>query len=194
MQYFCNLEKCFRCIITRCLRRDDALKALFFHYTPLGGATPLCGVVHFGENGAYVLLVSILFSSGENGTFLLCFVSVPPTPSAAARRRASVVLECRISLFTGNAAVRRCPFEKRLTQRRIPRTACAHSGASCPGRVSGTRTRFSPAGLRRVAAQPGGGGCRERKAGFMIKRACLGNNRQLYFHICKIYREGGNAA
>jgi len=42
--------------------------------------------------------------------FLLYFSSVSPTPYAAQRRRASVVLECRISLFTGNAAVRRRPF------------------------------------------------------------------------------------
>ena len=47
------------------------------------------------------------------------------------------------------------------------------------------------AGRGRIGGGPGGRGCHERKAGFMIKRACLGNNRQLYFHICKIYREGG---
>ena len=46
-----------------------------------------------------------------------------------------------------------------------------------------------PAGLRRAAAQPGGGGCHERKAVFMIKRVCLGNNRQLYFYVQNIQRE-----
>ena len=43
--------------------------------------------------------------------------------------------------------------------------------------------------LRRAAAQPGGGGCHERKAVFMIKRVCLGNNRQLYFYVQNIQRE-----
>ena len=47
---------------------------------------------------------------------------------------------------------------------------------------------------RRTAPRSGAvrrGRCREWKAGFMIKRVCLGNNRQLYSHICKICREGG---
>ena len=48
--------------------------------------------------------------AGEMGVLLLYFPSVPPTPYAAARRRASVVLGRRISLFTGNAAMRRCPY------------------------------------------------------------------------------------
>lgn len=51
---------------------------------------------------------------------------IPRTTCAAARRRASVVLECRISLFTGNAAVRRCPFgRKRVGAKISPRTTCA---------------------------------------------------------------------
>ena len=67
--------------------------------------------------------------------FLLYFSSVSPTPYAAQRRRASVVLECRISLFTGNAAVRRCPFGRK------------RGGAKMP-----------PDGLRRYAAQAVRGG------------------------------------
>ena len=72
-RYFCNLEKCFRRIITRCLRRDDALKALFFHYTPSEGRRRCAASSILGENGAYVLSVSSLFSSGENGSFSIIF-------------------------------------------------------------------------------------------------------------------------
>ena len=90
-RYFCNLEKCFRRIITRCLRRDDALKALFFHYTPSEGrrrtaASPLLGKM---EHASYRFRVCS--QVGEMGVFLLYFSYFSPTPYAAQRRRASVV-------------------------------------------------------------------------------------------------------
>lgn len=116
-----------------------------FRCTPQAYAEPahFCGVVHFGENGACVLSVSILFSSGENGTFLLCFASVPPKPCAAQRRRASLVLECRISLFTGNAAVRRCPFgRKRVGAKISPRTACAAMRRKPSGGIMRVKNEF----------------------------------------------------
>ena len=46
-----------------------------FRCTPQAYAEPAhsCGVVYFGANGAYVLSVSILFSSGENRTVFVMF-------------------------------------------------------------------------------------------------------------------------
>ena len=56
---------------------------------------------------------------GKMGVFLLYFSYFSPTPYAAARRRASVVL-CRGNLITGNAAQRRCPYGEKADAKRWP--------------------------------------------------------------------------
>ena len=152
-RYFCNIEKCFQCIITRCLRRDDALKALFFHYTsPRRGrrrtaASPLLGKM---EHASY----RFRFCSqvGKMGVFLLYFSYFSPTPYAAARRRASVVLRRRGNLITGNAAMRRCPFGG---ERVGAKTAFWMARALCfvVRLKNGWRKDIPPDGLRRIAAQ-----------------------------------------
>ena len=143
------------------------------------------------------------------GVLLLYFSYFSPTPCAAQRRRASVVLRRRGNLITGTAAMRRCPFGgERVGAKTAFWMACAlcfvvrlkngwrkdafperlapHSGASRSGRVSEKRRVSLP---RRAAPLRGGEGCHEWKADFMIKRVCLGNNRQLYFYVQNIQRE-----
>ena len=154
---------------------------------------------------------------GKMGVLLLCFSYFLPTPYAAARRRASVVLGRRISLFMSNAAQRRCPYGEMAGGAKsafwmacalcfvvrlkngwrkdaFPERLAPLCGASRSGRVSEKRRVSLP---RRTAPLRGAvrrGRLSRMEGWLLIKRVCLGNNRQLYSHICKICREGGNAA
>ena len=89
---------------------------------------------------------------GKMGVFLLYFSYFSPTPYAAARRRASVVLRRRGNLITGNAAMRRCPFGG---ERVGAKTAFWMARALCfvVRLKNGWRKDIPPDGLRRIAAQ-----------------------------------------
>ena len=100
---------------------------------------------------------------------------IPRTTCAAARRRASVVLECRISLFTGNAAVRRCPFGRKRVGAKIspPNDLRRIAAQVVRGGVSGTRTRFLPP---RTAPLRGA----VRRGRLSRKEGCLYDKKSLF--------------
>ena len=108
-----------------------------FRCTPQAYAEPAhsCGVVYFGANGAYVLSVSILFSSGENRTVfvMFCLCSTEALRRAAALGFGSIEAQGKFNygqrryaalpvwrdgrrrkerLLDGPRAVRCCPFEE----------------------------------------------------------------------------------
>ena len=89
LQYFCNIEKCFQCIITRCLRRDDALKALFFHYTPSEGRRRCAASSILGkmEHTFYWFRFCSQVGKMELFCYVLSLFHRRPTPRSDAGRR-----------------------------------------------------------------------------------------------------------
>ena len=107
-----------------------------FRCTPQAYAEPAhsCGVVYFGANGAYVLSVSILFSSGENGSFsIIIFLLFTDALRRCAAQGVGSIVQGKFNygqrryaalpvwrdgrrrkerLLDGPRAVRCCPFEE----------------------------------------------------------------------------------